>query len=60
MRARTKVRKSGATAEAAAETANRTAATLSTRRRPMRSLNGPDSSMPIVAVSDNEDTDQPS
>ena len=48
------------TADRIAETANSAAAILSTGRRPMRSLSGPDSIIASVAVSDRDDTDQPS
>jgi hypothetical protein len=59
IRATTSHRKLGASAEAIADIANRMAAILSTGRRPMRSLRGPDNIIASVAVSANDDTDQP-
>ena len=59
-RATTSVRKSGATAEAMADSANSTAAIFSTGSRPIRSLSGPDTIIASVAVSVSEATAQPS
>ncbi len=59
MRANTRNEKLGATADSIADTANNNAAILSTGRRPMRSLSGPDNIIASVAVSASDDTDQP-
>ena len=59
IRAITSTRKVGARAEATAETANNTAAYLSTSRRPILSLKGPATIIAKVAVSVRELTDQP-
>ena len=59
MRAITSDTNPGASAEAIADAANSNAAIFRTGRRPMRSLSGPESIMPRVAVSASEDTDQP-
>ena len=60
IRADTNQKKFGASADAIAEMPNSSAATLSTGRRPTRSLNGPDTIIANVAVSAREDTDHPS
>ena len=60
IRANTSHPKLGASADRIAETANSAAAILRTGRLPMRSLSGPDSIIASVAVSDSDDTDQPS
>ena len=60
IRAATSEMKSGAIAEARAETANSAAAILNTGLRPSRSLSGPDTIMARVAVSVSDATDQPS
>ena len=60
MRAATRTAKLGATAQTSAEIVNRTAAILSTGRRPSRSLSGPETIMASVAVRVSDATDQPS
>ncbi len=60
MRATTSARNDGASAEATAETTNRSAAPISTNLRPKRSLKGPANIIASVAVRVSEATDQPS